>query len=60
MDEPIRPIEKDGIYSRCVWCDAEIYGPGVFAYSQGKNGCHACGRLLPDDYVKASETKDDK
>lgn len=51
-EEPNRLPTFDGIYTRCVWCNGEIYGPNVIDYSLGDAGCHQCGKALPDGYVK--------
>jgi hypothetical protein len=58
MTEPMKPVAKDGIYPRCVWCNGEIYGPAVIDYSKGKIPCAAvngCGEYLPKDYIKIKE-----
>lgn len=51
-DTPMRPVEPDGIYPRCVYGNTEIYGPAVIAYSKGAEPCHVCGKFLPKEYVK--------
>lgn len=59
---PKRGRSRDGIYPRCVWCDGENYIPAVIAYSRGEIPCASttnCGRFLPDDYLKHTQSKDD-
>jgi hypothetical protein len=51
-EQPIIMPSYDGIYPRCVWCNGENYGPNVIDYSEGKSGCHQCGKLLPKEYIK--------
>jgi hypothetical protein len=56
VSEPSKPVREkaaDGIYPRCVWCNGEIYGPAVIAYSRGEAGCHQCGKTLPKEYISA-------
>lgn len=53
--KPIIEPSNDGIYPRCVWCNGEIYGPSVIAYSQGEAPCSAisgCGKLVPESHIK--------
>jgi hypothetical protein len=50
-DKPLRDKEHDGVYTRCVWCGGENYGPNVLPYSKGESGCHQCGKKLPKEYV---------
>jgi hypothetical protein len=63
VKRPKRGRSRDGIYPRCVWCDGENYALAVMAYSRGEIPCAsttACGRFLPDDYLKLNtQPKDD-
>lgn len=52
MTEPVRKLEVDGVYTRCVWCNGENYASNVIPYSKAESGCHQCGKLLPKDYIK--------
>lgn len=51
MDKPVIPIQNDGIYTRCVWCNGENYAPNVIAYSKAESACHQCGKFVPEEYV---------
>lgn len=54
-DVPVRGIERDGVYPRCVWCNGENYALAVRAYSHAETPCaavHGCGRFLPEEYVR--------
>lgn len=58
VEQPIRPIDKFGIYARCVWCNGEMYAPNVMAYSKGESACHLCGKLLPPEYITLKRKED--
>lgn len=53
--KPVVPIQSDGIYPRCVYCNGENYAPAVIKYSKGLIGCASvnnCGKRLPKEYIK--------
>jgi hypothetical protein len=52
MSKPIRDVENDGIYPRCVWCNGENYASNVIAYSNAEVPCHQCGKFIPEEYVR--------
>lgn len=58
MPEPSVPPREDGLYTRCVRCQGELYTPSAILYSQGKVPCTAyrgCGQFIPRKYLKQGD-----